>query len=259
MNNSYKALNTEINFNKYIDKLNLLNFFEKDIYDNFNKNIYTNYIYENISGINNHQLNLGGSFNIKDNIHLGAIAEYTNKNGFNFSIAPTLNIKANNTNLNSFIRYRLSSINEIDSIAHNIDIYNNLGYDIKLNNNLKITPSFGIYTSFTKDVNIDEDAILNSRIAVSIDSSLKLEFSNKSFSGFVKPEISMIYNLNKLEQSNDNTKSTKLENKSINYNINLGIKKHFNNNLGIGTKINIGGNDLEKYNIKMSLGIDWNK
>ena len=69
----------------------------------------------------------------------------------------------------------------------------------------------------------------------------------------------MIYNLNKLEQSNDNTKSTKLENKSINYNINLGIKKHFNNNLGIGTKINIGGNDLEKYNIKMSLGIDWNK
>ena len=259
MNNSYKALNTEINFNKYIDKLNLLNFFEKDIYDNFNKNIYTNYIYENISGINNHQLNLGGSFNIKDNIHLGAIAEYTNKNGFNFSIAPTLNIKANNINLNSFIRYRLSSINEIDSIAHNIDIYNNLGYDIKLNNNLKITPSFGIYTSFTKDVNIDEDAILNSRIAVSIDSSLKLEFSNKSFSGFVKPEISMIYNLNKLEQSNDNTKSTKLENKSINYNINLGIKKHFNNNLGIGTKINIGGNDLEKYNIKMSLGIDWNK
>lgn len=259
VDNSYLLLNdNKLNFKDYQDRLNLLTYYDKDIIYNFDDNVYVSYGMKYFDRYNNN-FKTGVNYKVYDNLKFGVFLEYDELKLRNISAGVNLKYRKDNNNILGFVRYRHSSSKEILENIHNVDMYIDYTRDLKLNKNINISPSVGLYASFLNNSKIDEDVRVDDSFDVVAD--FKIEFSYLNENGLklsLLPEININKNDKVLSQTNKKDNKYKKDLELLGYQLKLEIEKEFKNKIKIGSDFRIGGYIKEKPILSANAKISYN-
>lgn len=252
---SYLALNTKLDFTRYIQKARKFNEYNTDILYRSFDNFFAHYD----TGVKHNNLSLGLNTKLSENLRGGLFFEYSNKNRNSVQIGARAKYEMDNHQLSGFLRYR--GVKHKDMLARNnsVDGYLNYAYRIQLDDKLSISPSVGAYVSRSSRSLIDEDLAINSRTVYASDVGLNIHYKLNDIDAYIRPSIGFVNGDITLSQSNDMTNTYKIKDKSNVYSVMTGLKKRFANGVALGAdfKLHRYGSQTTESNFGLNVSYNW--
>ncbi|WP_156299746.1 hypothetical protein [Streptobacillus canis] len=245
----------KVNLSQYTENARAFIFNDIDIAKSFEEKSYFNLGVG--KGVTNNlgliaKVNAGFNIDVIKDIKVGGFLEYNKDIAHHFSIGTNFKHKDGL----SFIRYRLAIYNKM--FNHNIDIYGKYMKEINILKDLTVTPSIGLYLSYSNKVELDKKVMLNQRFIALGDLEAKLNYHIYGIDFYISPLLKFGYNgAILLEKANQKNKLNIGRDYFV-YGLNAGLNKSFDN--GVVLKFNLGANSNEKLDVKLKsdLGIAYN-
>ncbi|MWP91309.1 sialidase family protein [Glaesserella parasuis] len=246
----FLALKNPLDFTKYIEQAKHLNEYNHDILYRSFDDVFAHYS----GGSKYNKLSLGGNKTVSEKVQAGLFFEYSNKHQKSYHVGMRAKYQLDNHQIAGFIRYRGVKHQDFIERNNNVDLYLNYAYQLRLSEDLSVSPSFGAYISRSNRTLLDQDVAVNKRTVYAGDVGVNLMYKINDINVNIRPNIAFINDSLKLSQSNDKSNVYKISSHNTIYGLATSINKAFSNGLKVGSTL-----ELQKYGSQYSnvnLGVD---
>ena len=248
LDHSYLALDEKLDFSKYVNRVKQVRAYDTDI----NHSSYDTVFVEYDSVFKNDKqrpaFSLGANAELSPNAKVGAFIEHEKQSAYN---SKSVGLRAKYTNgqnqLSGFIRFRKMGYENFIESQKNIDLYVNYTRAFSVNDKLTISPFIGAYASHSSRTKLDEDAVINQRVALASDIGANIEYKFASIKFSIRPSVALLKDDLTISQSNFKENQHKMKSNRVVSSVNVGLEKQFSNALSLGIK-----SKWQKYNSQSS-------
>ncbi|HDR1525262.1 TPA: exo-alpha-sialidase [Pasteurella multocida] len=259
LNGSFLALNTPLDFSKYIKRGEKLNSYDTDIlYSTYNK-VFVEYD----SMIKNSQhrptIALGLNTRLTDQTQAGVFYEHENKKQKVDAFGVRAQYTKGDNVLAAFLRYRTVKHDDVIDRNHNVDLYINYAKNVNIDPHLTLSPFVGAYTSLSSRTLLDEDVAVNKRLVMAGDVGLDIRYRLADISVSIRPNIAFIKDGFTLSQANYQDNQYKIKSTNMVYALNVGVEKQFTPHLAVGSKMKLQkyGSQASEVSLGVNLSYHW--
>lgn len=247
--------NTKLDFDKYAKSAQALNEYNHDILYRSFDNVFAHYDV----GSKYNRLSLGANAALSDNFKVGLFFEHRHKDLDSYETGIRAQYQKDAHQVSGFVRYRGVKHQNMLERNNNIDAYVNYAYQLKLNEQLSISPSLGAYVSRSSRTLIDEDVAVNKRTLYAGDVGFNVEYKFNDVSVNIRPNVALINDDMTLSQSNYSANNHKVGSSNVIYGLSTGLEKRFNNGLTVGSNLKLQkyGSQHSETNFGVNVSYRW--
>ncbi|UEA17590.1 exo-alpha-sialidase [Pasteurella canis] len=259
LRHSFLALNTQLDFSKYVKYVEKLNSYDTDIiYSSYN-NVFVEY--DSVSRNSKHSpsLAIGMNTRLGENIQAGVFFEHDKKVGKTHSVGIRAKYAKDDNVLSAFLRHRTVKHDDFIERNNNADFYVNYAKIFKIDDHLTLAPSIGTYASLSSKTLIDEDVALNKRLLLAGDVGLNIAYNLSDLTVTIRPNVAIVKDGATLSQANYKDNQHKIKSNSMVYGVSVGLEKQFANSISLGTKLKLQkyASQFSEVNLGVNLGYNW--
>ena len=251
----FLALNTELDFAKYVKPAQVVNEYNHDILYRSFDHVFAHYD----TGSKYNRLSLGVNSMLGNNLKSGLFFEHRHKQQESYEAGIRAKYQTGAHQLSGFVRYRGVKHDQIMERNNNIDTYISYAYQFSLNEQLSLSPSIGGYISRSSRTLIDEDVAINKRTVYAGDIGFNLNYKFNDLRINIRPNVALISDDMTLSQSNYAKNSHKLGSNNVVYGLTTGIEKRFSNGVSVGSNLKLHkyGSQYSEANVGAQVSYQW--